>query len=257
MNKTDLKDLLFEKFQQQCEELVGDRNNFQAKVNEFQRKLDDRTQKLRDAYGPEILNGLGSFSLVSTASVIPSEGVAETKEPQKRKPTRTTRPGSMAHEFSLHIPAAIATLTANQGEFRVGQLYELIKGNVKCTLQYLTSFLSQNPKMFGLVIEKKKVEGAISAVNYYRLKKSKTASSPERIKPIKAERWAEIFQTALGGEKLKFGQFWTRVKALQPMTKYAFKTALARARDKGKLSLKDGIYEWVATPVLSPGEPSA
>lgn len=248
MKMSELKGRLFEQFSHQCDQLQKKRVDFQRKVDSFQRELDQDLVRLREAYGLEVLNGLGQFSLQPTTS----EASAKTKTVPGKKKSRAKhtpayRENSIAKSLAELLPAVISKLVAAKTSFRALDAYKLIEGKVNCTLAYFSMFIAQNAERFGLAMEKRKTESSIGKVNYFRLK----GTSAEETRPVRisGERWKEIIKGALKDlpDGLTLSELWEKIRSAEVTSKKAMSRTTKRMRDKGLLSLEGGRYRWIAT----------
>ena len=252
MQKSELKNLVFERFEERRLEIIKKRNR-------FQQELDQDLHQLREAYGDAAVNGLGDLSLTVTQPEsaptkerrMPTETPRERSRPKRKRRQRPAGTPTVRSLLEEHVPVAVAAVAESKEEFQARDIHDHLTNVSKLDISYgnVSLYLGQNAKKLGLSVEKRKVGEPIPLpTNFFRkgrakaVKKSRRAKSPGRVD------WEGNIATALKGLRKGLTQPQLKdklVKAGVPEVKFkgaGFRGALARMVEQGTITLKDDRY---------------
>lgn len=254
MQKSELKNLVFERFEECRTELIKKRNR-------FQQELDQDLHQLRQAYGDAAVQGLGDLLLtVIKPETKPAMNCRTPAEPQ-REQTRTRskrkwqrRPAGTPSVRSLlaeHVPAVVAAVVESKEEFQSRDIHDHLTNVSKLDISYsnVSLYMGQNAKKLGLTVEKRN-EGEPNPrlTNFFRKRHAKAAKS-KGVKTVGRVDWDGNIISALKGlhKGLALAQFKDKLlKAGVPKEKFkgaGFRRALSRMVEQGTIILKDDRYQ--------------
>jgi hypothetical protein len=204
MKKNELRDLVFEQFQLRREALLKKRTRFQE-------ELTQELHQLREAYGREVMNGLGELVLTlggpsqaqSSDSVSP---VRATKGRRRHRRQRVTGKENISGILRECVPAAVTSL-AGLPEFTTGDVHRILQERgVTVDKSSVSLFLPRHAKELGLTVEKRGVGLPARPTNFFRQsgKGKVTTARPGKAKPGQRIEWKDIIVSALTGARLSF-----------------------------------------------------
>lgn len=249
MQKAELKNLVFERFEGRRIEIIKKRNR-------FQQELDQDLHQLREAYGDAAVSDLGDLSLAVNPPERPSEKArrqspAETSQRSRAKRKRRRRPQgepTMRSILKEHVPIAVTAVSASKDEFQARDIYDHLQDVSKLDVSYgnVSLYLAQNAKKLGLVVEKRKVGEPIPRpTNFFRLRRKQAVRGSQTAGRVD---WTGSIVAALQGLREGLTQEQLKAKLLQagvPKAKFqgaAFREALARLVEEGTIKLRDNVY---------------
>lgn len=244
MQQTELKNLVFERFEHRRLELVKKRNR-------FQKELDQELHQLREAYGDTAVLSLGELILTLSQpqkpAPLPTEPPAAKKKPQsRRKRRRSDGEPSVTSHLAEHVPAAIKAVSAKMPEFRSKDILDhlVAVAKLKVTPDNVTLYLSQHASDLGLGVEKRVAGDRFPRLtNFFHLQPKMAA-----VRKTSRVNWTAAISTALKGELegLKLIQLMARLrKAGIPAAKVkgpVFHGTLSRLVDRGTVTLDNNLY---------------
>lgn len=249
MQKSKLKNLVFERFEKRRMEIVKKRNR-------FQQEIDQDVHQLREAYGDEVVDDLGDLSLTMTQpKTKPAKGHRTPTKPKSKKTRsrskrkrqrRTDGTPTIQSLLEEHVPTAIATIVASKEEFRARDIYSHLVDVSKIDISFnnVSLYMGRNAKKLGLTVEKRN-EGERTArpTNFFR-----KAAKSKKAKPAGRVDWEGSITVALKGLRKGLTQAQLKdklVKAGVPEEKFkgaGFHGALTRMVEQKTIKFTDDRY---------------
>lgn len=255
MQKSELKNLVFERFEERRVEIIKKRNR-------FQQELDQDVHQLREAYGDASVNGLGDLSL----TVGPTEQKTERarrqpteitsrrprSQPKRRRRRRPHGEPTLRSQLEEHFPTAIEAVAATKEEFQARDVHDHLKNVCGLDVSYgnVSLYLGQNAKNLGLSVEKRKVGEPIPRpTNFFRKKVSTRAIRKSgREQHAGRVNWAGSITAALKGLRKGLTQSQLKDKLGKqgiPEAKFkgaGFHSALSRLVEAETITLENDVY---------------
>lgn len=249
MQKTELKNLVFERFEERRMEIIKKRNR-------FQQELDQDLHQLREAYGDAAVSGLGDLSIAvgppeQSLQAARRQPPTETPQRSRTKRKRRRRPQGEPTIRSIleeHVPIAATTVAASKDEFQARDVYDHLKDISKLDVSYgnVSLYLGLNAKKLGLVVEKRKVGEPIPRpTNFFRLRRKQAATESQLAGRVD---WTGSIVAALQGLRKGLTREQLKAKLLRtgiPEAKFqgaGLRGALDRLVEEGTIKLRDDVY---------------
>lgn len=255
MQKSELKNLVFERFEERRMEIIKNRNR-------FQQELDQDAHQLREAYGDAAVNGLGDLSLTvgpteqqtGRARRQPTETTSRRprSQPKRRRRRRSQGEPTLRSQLEEYVPTAVEAVAATKEEFQARDIHDHLKNVSGLDVSYgnVSLYLGQNAKKIGLSVEKRKAGEPIPRpTNFFRKKSgTRVTTKSGRAQHVGRVDWAGSITAALKGLREGLTQSQLKDKLVKqgiPEAKFngaGFRSALSRLVEEGTITLQNDVY---------------